>query len=230
MNFLPHICIAAALVGSVIAADSITLPTHAQLAKMLKVEPERIHRTPKEGSIERGSAKIVEYLVGPMSYTLTLSVGKAPANALAISERYTEDGKILQELLFRGPPEGMAEVNAVHIDHIAKNRPVVLFLNRESSESTTTKETMTWWLSEDKKWMVSLASRAGAHPSEKHHQIYKPVAGEFLLAKELDRILFGFPAATDKAEQVGAGQPATRSESDPEGGDKPQPELEGRPR
>jgi hypothetical protein len=32
------------------------------------------------------------------------------------------------------------------------------------------------------------------------------------------------------AEQGGAGEPATRSESDSEGGDKPQPEAEGRPR
>ncbi len=35
---------------------------------------------------------------------------------------------------------------------------------------------------------------------------------------------------TMTAEQVGAGQPATRSESDSEGGDKPQPEAEGRSR
>jgi len=33
-----------------------------------------------------------------------------------------------------------------------------------------------------------------------------------------------------KAEQTGAGQPATRPESNPEGGDKPQPESEGRTR
>ncbi|GAA5484391.1 hypothetical protein [Haloferula sargassicola] len=33
-----------------------------------------------------------------------------------------------------------------------------------------------------------------------------------------------------KAEQAGAGQPATRSESDSEGADKPQPEAEGRSR
>lgn len=33
-----------------------------------------------------------------------------------------------------------------------------------------------------------------------------------------------------KAQQGGAGQPATRSESDLEGGDKPQPEAEGRSR
>ena len=33
-----------------------------------------------------------------------------------------------------------------------------------------------------------------------------------------------------KAEQAGAGQPATRSESDSEGGDKAQPESEGRSR
>jgi len=35
---------------------------------------------------------------------------------------------------------------------------------------------------------------------------------------------------TPKAEQAGAGQPATRSESDPEGDDKPKPESEGRSR
>ena len=34
----------------------------------------------------------------------------------------------------------------------------------------------------------------------------------------------------DTAEQAGAGQPATRSESESEGGDKPQPEAEGRSR
>ena len=33
-----------------------------------------------------------------------------------------------------------------------------------------------------------------------------------------------------KAEQGGAGQPATRRESDSEGGHNPQPESEGRPR
>jgi hypothetical protein len=33
-----------------------------------------------------------------------------------------------------------------------------------------------------------------------------------------------------KAEQAGAGQPATRSESDSEGSNKPQPESEGRSR
>ncbi len=32
------------------------------------------------------------------------------------------------------------------------------------------------------------------------------------------------------AQQGGAGQPATRAESEPEGGDKPQPEAEGRSR
>jgi hypothetical protein len=33
-----------------------------------------------------------------------------------------------------------------------------------------------------------------------------------------------------QSEQAGAGQPATRSESGSEGGDKPQPEAEGRSR
>jgi hypothetical protein len=35
---------------------------------------------------------------------------------------------------------------------------------------------------------------------------------------------------TTKAEQAGTGQPATRSQSKSEGGDKPQPEAEGRSR
>lgn len=38
------------------------------------------------------------------------------------------------------------------------------------------------------------------------------------------------PVQKDKGEQGSAGQPATRSESDSEGGDKPQPEEEGRSR
>ena len=36
--------------------------------------------------------------------------------------------------------------------------------------------------------------------------------------------------ATEEAEQDGAGQPATRPESKPEGSDKPQPTAEGRSR
>jgi hypothetical protein len=36
--------------------------------------------------------------------------------------------------------------------------------------------------------------------------------------------------AEKEGEQAGTGQPATRSESDSEGGDKPQPEAEGRSR
>ena len=39
---------------------------------------------------------------------------------------------------------------------------------------------------------------------------------------------FGFERFNPKAEQAGAGQPATRSESDSEGDQKPQPESEGR--
>jgi hypothetical protein len=48
---------------------------------------------------------------------------------------------------------------------------------------------------------------------------------------ELD--LLGAASVTvhfEKVEQAGPGQPATRSESDSEGGDKPQPEAEGRSR
>jgi hypothetical protein len=35
---------------------------------------------------------------------------------------------------------------------------------------------------------------------------------------------------TNKSEQTGTGQPATRPVDEPEGGDKPQPEAEGRSR
>ena len=230
MNLLA-ITILIALVCSDIAADPITLPSTAQLAEILEVEPEHIHRTPKEGSIERGSAKIVEYLIGPMSYTLSLSVGETPPQVLTLSERYTDDGRIFQELLFKGLPEGMGVEDGVQIEHIARDRPAVLFLDRESLESPATKETMTWWLSGDKKWMASLAYRRGAHPSDKHHRVFMPGSGELLLAKHLDRILFGAPdSKVDKAEQGGTGQPATRPESDFEDSDKPQSEVEGRSR
>jgi hypothetical protein len=43
-------------------------------------------------------------------------------------------------------------------------------------------------------------------------------------------LLIRNPAAVKKEGEPGAGQPATRSESDSEGGDKPQPESEGRSR
>jgi predicted translin family RNA/ssDNA-binding protein len=39
-----------------------------------------------------------------------------------------------------------------------------------------------------------------------------------------------FHSLKQKSEQAGTGQPATRPESKSEGGDKPQPEAEGRPR
>jgi hypothetical protein len=53
----------------------------------------------------------------------------------------------------------------------------------------------------------------------------------FLEREDAEPVLWdGRKAEFTKAEQVGAGQPATRSESDSEGGDKPQPEAEGRSR
>lgn len=47
---------------------------------------------------------------------------------------------------------------------------------------------------------------------------------------ELDRFYTKYPEAKPKGEQGGAGQPATRSESDSEGGNKSQPDAEGRSR
>ena len=67
-------------------------------------------------------------------------------------------------------------------------------------------------------------------------QIYTPgeKAPKPLPKKEHKKLTFvdqeRFGWATNKAEQGGAGQPATRSESKSEGGDKPQPESEGRSR
>lgn len=52
---------------------------------------------------------------------------------------------------------------------------------------------------------------------------------------DIDRLLASLisqerSSGTTKAEQGGAGQPATRPESDSEGGDKPQPDAEERSR
>jgi hypothetical protein len=55
---------------------------------------------------------------------------------------------------------------------------------------------------------------------------YFPGVGEYLSFTVTGRLDLG----TSNGEQGGAGQPATRSESDSEGGDKPQPEAEGRAR
>ena len=59
-----------------------------------------------------------------------------------------------------------------------------------------------------------------------------PDIGRALLTKIA--AIYGLPDShaldQTKGEQAGAGQPATRSESDSEGDDKPQPEAEGRSR
>ena len=47
---------------------------------------------------------------------------------------------------------------------------------------------------------------------------------------EVSRVQAKAEAPPGQAEQGGAGQPATRPESKPEGGKKPQPEAEGRSR
>jgi mannitol operon repressor len=44
------------------------------------------------------------------------------------------------------------------------------------------------------------------------------------------RVVKDWPYRTENAEQAGTGQPATRPESKSEGGDKPEPEAEGRSR
>ena len=55
----------------------------------------------------------------------------------------------------------------------------------------------------------------------------KPFASLDAYVQRLDRLT---KRITEEAEQAGAGQPATRSESKSEGDDKPQPEAEGRSR
>jgi hypothetical protein len=56
--------------------------------------------------------------------------------------------------------------------------------------------------------------------------IFSPPQDKFAAKCEADAII----QQKQIAEQVGAGQPATRSELDSEGSDKPQPESEGRSR
>ena len=55
---------------------------------------------------------------------------------------------------------------------------------------------------------------------------YFPEAGKYVSFKVSGRL----GMSKDSGEQAGAGQPATRPESKSEGGDKPQPEAEGRSR
>ena len=48
--------------------------------------------------------------------------------------------------------------------------------------------------------------------------------------KNAQKIFASLTPTKPKSEQGGAGQPTTRAESEPEGGDKPEPESEGRSR
>jgi hypothetical protein len=59
---------------------------------------------------------------------------------------------------------------------------------------------------------------------------YRVTGDEWLTGAEFDELEVGGQRIETKAEQAGAGQPATRPESKPEGGEKPQPEAEGRSR
>jgi hypothetical protein len=71
-------------------------------------------------------------------------------------------------------------------------------------------------------------------PTGAKKQLTRPTAtGSEVLRKRheaLDELAFDLALGTSKAEQAGAGQPATRSESKSEGSDKPQPESEVRSR
>ena len=58
----------------------------------------------------------------------------------------------------------------------------------------------------------------------------RPLEDEFVKSDNITVEVTKLLAQTRKAEQDGAVQPATRSESDSEGGDKPQPESKGRSR
>ena len=63
--------------------------------------------------------------------------------------------------------------------------------------------------------------------------LFEEPEGDILAGKGAvygDSIWVPADSGTTKAQQAGAGQPATRSESDSEGGDKPQLESEGRSR
>ncbi|MCG8599212.1 MAG: hypothetical protein MI807_03630 [Verrucomicrobiales bacterium] len=110
-----------------------------------------------------------------------------------------------------------------------------------------------WLLSEEKgsRWLVSkvtiigdalilvrLSDGNGAEDLlfdrdyEKHWTIIRrtPLGDAKPKDQRLGHRLSALPFPKPKAQQVGAGQPATRSESDSEGGDKSQPESERRSR
>ncbi|WP_234047560.1 hypothetical protein, partial [Luteolibacter pohnpeiensis] len=59
---------------------------------------------------------------------------------------------------------------------------------------------------------------------------YRVTGDEWLTGGEFDELVVSGKRIEREVEQVSAGQPATRSESDSEGGDKPQLESEGRSR
>jgi hypothetical protein len=98
-------------------------------------------------------------------------------------------------------------------------------------------------------WLLEREKQIGASDAESYFENILPLEVRILerrketgadVDQDLERLRTAFrgkdasviPKALipDKAEQAGAGQPATRSGSKSEGGDKPQPESEGRSR
>jgi hypothetical protein len=101
-----------------------------------------------------------------------------------------------------------------------------------------------WDLVGDGRWLLSMVSftppgeNANAARGGKvvgFEVLYRKTATEKIDWKSLERLLPYFEAGRvvtkkTEAEQGGTGQPATRSQSKSEGGEKPQPEAEGRSR
>ncbi len=76
----------------------------------------------------------------------------------------------------------------------------------------------------------SLVALCAQHPRTLHKGNRMTFYVTDIVGTEVKSIAYGDVETQEDAEQAGTGQPATRPESKPEGGDKPQPESEGRSR
>lgn len=137
------------------------------------------------------------------------------------------DGKLNLRLSFNEYPPGSE--NFSDADRIAGIREFFVQEGFEIVENAKLEDGIWTLLVAQPTKKARMSMRLGIMPNGIYRAIATSMAGHHDDAR-IKRFLNSFAANKNQAEQAGAGQPATRPESDSEGGHKPQPESEGRSR
>ena len=125
-------------------------------------------------------------------------------------------GKYAPDLLQNTTKDGRFVVyKGEHGVNVVDGQEVVFFFTRHNNAATG-----------------PLGRHSTAFPVKDGKIVYASTSEDFRREYKIEEFRKAITELIEKqaAQQGGAGQPATRSESDSEGGDKPQPESEGRSR